>query len=384
MTQTTVFYAYRDSPPRRSALESHVGDAERYLLYGLDELVAGGLRVRHNLERTAPPPSWARVAGGASKRALEWAGGYGGDFATVLASLGEANRADVVFSTVDTVGIPLILLRRAGRVRPPLVYAAIGLPERLARLRGERMRRLYASALGTAATIVAYSEYEAETLRGWLEDRGRSTPVGFVPFGVNTKAFRPSKGAPVWDVVSVGADPHRDYELLLQVASTMPETSFLLVTTADRVRTLSPPANVSVEADLPFAEMQRRLSGARVVALPVRENSYSGATTVLLQSMATGKPAVVTQTRAIAAGYHLRDHENCRLVSPGDATAFARALGEVLQDETRARELGARARETVERELSWDRYADRIEAILLAAAERPAPLHSVTPEDPQR
>ena len=114
----------------------------------------------------------------------------------MLASLGEANRADVVFSTVDTVGIPLILLRRAGRVRPPLVYAAIGLPERLARLRGERMRRLYASALGTAATIVAYSEYEAETLRGWLEDRGRSTPVGFVPFGVNTKAFRPSKVLP--------------------------------------------------------------------------------------------------------------------------------------------------------------------------------------------
>ncbi len=88
------------------------------------------------------------IAGAALKWGLERAGGYGGDFATVLASLRRANRADVVLSTVDTVGIPLMLLARAGRLRAPLVYVAIGLPERLAQLRSERMERLYASALG--------------------------------------------------------------------------------------------------------------------------------------------------------------------------------------------------------------------------------------------
>jgi len=31
------------------------------------------------------------------------------------------------------------------------------------------------------------------------------------------------------------------------------------------------------------------LAGARCVALPVRDNSYSGATTTLLQAMAMGK-----------------------------------------------------------------------------------------------
>ena len=372
MTQTTVFYAFRDSAARRAALEARQGEPERYLLYGLDELTVRGLRVRHNLERTAPLPSWARVAGASSKWALERAGGYGGDFATVLASLGTANRADVVFSTVDTVGIPLMLLGRAGRVRPPLVYAAIGLPERLARLRGERMRRLYASALGSAATVLAYSEHEADVIREWLKSHRRSTQVEFVPFGVNTDAFLPSDEAPVCDVVSIGADPHRDYDLLLRIAVTMPETSFVVVTTAEHARSLAPsPANLTVETDLPFGEMRRRLASARVVALPVRENSYSGATTVLLQAMASGKPVVVTRTRAIASGYHLADEENCRLAPPGDVGAFGRALREVLQDESEARKLGAQARTTVELELSWDRYADRVETLLRGAAEGP-------------
>jgi glycosyltransferase involved in cell wall biosynthesis len=100
----------------------------------------------------------------------------------------------------------------------------------------------------------------------------------------------------------------------------------------------------------------------------VRENSYSGATTVLLQAMALGKPVVVARTAAIATGYGLEDGDNVRLVTPGDAAGFGRALADVLGDEETAGALGVRARATVESELSWDRYVERLERLLLAAA----------------
>jgi glycosyltransferase involved in cell wall biosynthesis len=374
---TTVFFSFRDSPERRRALDSSPGSAERYLLFGLDQLAARGVSVRHNLERRGAPPRWAVVGGGALKSPLEWAGGYGGDFATVLASLRRANSADVVFSTVDTVGIPLMLLRRAGRLRPPLVYVAIGLPERLARLRSERMRRLYASALGSCASVAAYSQHEADDLRSWLVRFGFSPRVAFVPFGVDSAAFRPQPGSATVDVVSVGTDPHRDFALLLRVATRMPDVGFRIVASRDHLRGLaSVPANVAIENDIPFEEMRRRLVEARVVALPVRENSYSGATTVLLQAMALGKPVVVTRTNAIATGYGLVDGENCRLVAPGDDAGFERALADVLRDEFHARALGASARATVERELTWERYVARIEELLRDAVAGPAPSRS--------
>jgi glycosyltransferase involved in cell wall biosynthesis len=110
--------------------------------------------------------------------------------------------------------------------------------------------------------------------------------------------------------------------------------------------------------------MRRRLERARVVALPVRENSYSGATTVLLQAMALAKPVVVTRTAAIATGYGLEDGANVRLVAPGDAEGFGGAIADLLGDDARSGELGARARASVEAELSWDRYVDRLAGIL--------------------
>lgn len=365
-----VFFCYRDSTQRRRALAAPPGSAERYVLFGLDQLRDRGLSARHNLERPGAP-GWARLAGGAMKRALETAGGYGGDFATVLDSLRVANRADVVHSTVDTVGIPLMLLKRRGRLRPPLVYIAIGLPERLAQLRNERMRRLYAAALESCAVVVAYSEKETEDLRRFLDGRVR---VEFVPFGVDTSAFAPNGASATGGVVSIGADPHRDFAFLLRIAARMPDVAFRIVTTSDHARSLpTPPENVALERDLPFDDMRRRLEQAEVVALPVRENTYSGATTVLLQAMALEKPVVVTRTSAIASGYGLVDGENVRLVEPGDEDTFARAVGDVLRDGFHARALGASARATVERSLTWERYVSRIEELLLEAAAAPAP-----------
>jgi glycosyltransferase involved in cell wall biosynthesis len=364
---TSLFYLFRDAPLRRAALAAEPGSPVRYSLYGLDQLAARGYDVRHNLEGERPSRA-ARVAGSALKRGLETAGGYGGDFATVIASLRRLDRADVVFSTVDTVGIPLMVLARGRVVRSPFVYAAIGLPERLERLGSTRMERFYARALGGASRIIAYSEHEADVLRQWAGARGVDASVEFVPFGVDVEAFSPSETPPEVDVVSVGADPQRDLELLLTVARSMPGTSFLVVTTTERARSLTLPPNVTVEADLPFDEMRRCLERARVVALPVRENSYSGATTVLLQAMALAKPVVVTRTAAIATGYGLEDGRNVRLVPPGDVAAFTRVLEAVLRAPVDARTLGSAARATATAALTWERYVDRLAGLLLEAA----------------
>jgi glycosyltransferase involved in cell wall biosynthesis len=351
-----IFIAYRDAPQRRAALTA--SGPERYRLFGLDELAAHGADVHHNLERRIP--AWARAVDWLLDKVVYGVGGYGGDFASVLASLREINRADVVLSTVDTVGLPLVLLKRLGLVRPPIVYVAVGLPERLVQLR--RLQSLYRRALTETRAIVSYAESEVRWLRDWLGDGAN---VVFVPFGVDTAHFAPVDRQPEVDVVSVGADPRRDFSLLTGIAARHPELTFRLIASAEHARALrGPTANVSVETDIPLDAVRERLAAARVVALPVRENSYSGATTTLLQAMAMAKPVVVSGTDAVATGYGLEDGVNCRLVPPGDAAAFEDALLETLTGADAATALGIRARERVERSLSWERYTNALWELL--------------------
>jgi glycosyltransferase involved in cell wall biosynthesis len=88
----------------------------------------------------------------------------------------------------------------------------------------------------------------------------------------------------------------------------------------------------------------------------------------LLQAMATAKPVVVSRTAAIARGYHLEDGANCRLVPPGDLAALEHAVSAYLVDGAHAAAVGVRARETVERHLTWQRYTDAIRELLVSAA----------------
>jgi glycosyltransferase involved in cell wall biosynthesis len=369
VTQVRAFVFFRDSPPRRAALATQPGAAERYALFGLDELGDRGVQAVHNLETTGPPPRWARAADSAINRVLDATGAYGGDFASVLPHLAEANRADVVFSTVDTVGIPLLLLQRSRLVRAPLVYTSIGLPERLERLRGKRVITAYRRALQGAAAIIAYSEHECSVLR---ETVGTTSPtVTFVPFGVDVSFFRPVSRTPDVDIVSVGIDPRRDFQSLVGIAERNPRLSVRIVCSRDHQRLLGHvPANVQVEVEIDLRDVHARFASARVVALPVQENTYSGATTTLLQAMAMAKPVVVSRTKALERGYGLVDGENCRLVTPGDETAFEGAVRGLLDDPDRARALGTAARATVEQGFTWDAYVDAVATVLRDAARR--------------
>ena len=367
-TELDVFFAFSDTPQRRAAFAAAPGVAERYCLFGLDQLRDRGVCVGHNLERS--PGMKARLAERAANRRLQWRGAWGGETATVLANRRRMNEADVVFSTAERVGVPLVLAAWKGLVETPIVFAWVGPLDRLERLRGT-IRDTYRDALSSVACLLTYSELTANRMREWLRDGGSEPVVRFVPFGVDTTDFRPdTRPSPEVDVVSVGADARRDFPLLLALAERNPDLGVRIVASRHSVPDGDVPANVEVELEVSFERMRHALGAARVVALPVRQNAYTGATTVLLQAMALGQAVVVSKTHAIASGYGLADGENCRLVEPGDLPAFEAATLDLLRDEDARNALGERARATVERSLTWDRYVDSVHGILLEAAQR--------------
>ena len=353
-----VFYFFRQSALRSDLIRNeHADPGARYLLYGMDHLNRQGLSGAHNLPLTGPaqspqgrPAHWLAFL-------IQKAGGLSGDFQTVFTHRRQANHYAVIFSTVDTVGVPLALVNRFGLIRPPLVYASVGLPERIARIKSGFLSHFYRKAYRRIPRFIAYGWEEALWIRRWLTLPDDDPRVSFIPFGVDEIYFTPRpETAPSVDVLSIGADPQRDFKLLLGIASRHPELSFRLIVDTDRAAELGTvPTNVEIRINVPFPEIRDHLAAAKVVALPVHENTYSAGTTTLLQAMAMARPVVVSQTGAIRNGYHLKDGDNCRLVPPGNDAAFETALLDSLRNPASA-SMGLSARQTVEQYLTWQHY----------------------------
>jgi glycosyltransferase involved in cell wall biosynthesis len=117
-------------------------------------------------------------------------------------------------------------------------------------------------------------------------------------------------------------------------------------------------AGEGVEVIGDAASVQPHVEQAAVVLAPVRTGG--GMRMKVLQAIAAGK-AVVTTSRGVE-GFNCFEEEPPVMVADG-AIAIATATSVLLEDDSRRRELGARARAFAERHHSPRSWAERLTSI---------------------
>ncbi len=185
----------------------------------------------------------------------------------------------------------------------------------------------------------------------------------------NPGAEADPSGGENFQIVSVGSDPNRDYATLVAADLPCPVhiVTALPVTlprhgsdvTVTRGSFFSSPLN-----DVAMRDLYR---GARVVVIPINDVFQPSGQSVTLQAMACGRPVVLSRNRGLWAPDLLIDGENLLLVPPGDPMALSVAVRRLIDDPAFARQLGARAKKTVEKHFALA-HMDRALAGLAALA----------------
>ncbi len=234
---------------------------------------------------------------------------------------------------------------------------------------------------GRASHVIAVTE----RIRAWLVEAGAvgAKDVTVVPNGVEPSllAARPrAGGGPADDPV---AEPtvlfagnlagYQGVELLLRafrrVIDRMPGARLLIVTDGDfgTYEPLARELGVCERLELVragFQELPGVLVRAQVAVNP--RLACDGIPQKLMNYMATGRPIVSFAGSAA----HLRHGRTAWVVEDGDVAEMAEAILRLLGDPALAERLGTAARREVAREYSWERTAEKVEAVygrLLAA-----------------
>jgi len=135
----------------------------------------------------------------------------------------------------------------------------------------------------------------------------------------------------------------------------------------DLARELGVADRVEFVGMLSHRETLDRMAAADVFSLPSWDEAFG---VVYVEAMAQGRPVVACRGEGIEDV--VTHGETGFLVEPRDAAGLAAAWSELLDHPDRARAMGARARETVLREHTWRRVAERLQELyadVLAAAD---------------
>ncbi|MDT0166879.1 glycosyltransferase [Actinotalea sp. AC32] len=317
--------------------------------YGLDRLAAHGYAVRD----WRPSPSVVDRARGVVRRV-----GGGIDW---LAP-GVPHGPEVVLSWDERMGVPLALRRGGAPVVTNIIWATEG---RLA----APVHRAIGAGLRRAARVFVHSSAQVPVLRdAFGVDEARIAPIAF---GVDADFFRPVDDAARVDrdlVVSVGNDRHRDFPTVLrafaQVRRARPSSRLVVVSRTVPAADVAAVDGATLVPSLGHADLCDLVQRAATTMVLTRPNTHVSGATAVLETLATGRPAVATANPGMAD--YARDG-GLVLVPAGDADAAARACLALLEDPSGADDQGALGRAAVDATFSTRGHAARLAGVLDAA-----------------
>jgi len=297
-----------------------------------------------------------------------------------------ASRADAVITR--DLGVASALLRVPRRLRPPVVYESHGYaPDVAAALPGmipaanapsatkvARLERREAFVWRNADGYVTITAGLADDLKQRLGER---RTLAVVPDGTRI-AVDPGRaiddqqqGAVVyaghlyaWKGVDVLLDALGQLGGVRGVIVGGYEKEPDLARLRERAARLGISDRVTFTGLVPPSAVAAYLRAARVLVLPNPASAISTRFTSplkLFEYMAAGRPIVASDLPSIREV--LRHEENALLVEPGNPTALAAGVRRLLEDRALADRL-ARAAMTDVQDYSWDRRAERLEALL--------------------
>lgn len=265
----------------------------------------------------------------------------GFQFGRALLSLTSMNKADVVLTNTDSIGLPVCFLKRLGLVKSPIVYA-VGLfyiqgklKEAIDGGKNTLFRKLYKWVLGASDHIIYHSPIEKEK----LAKLGLYNPTycTFVAMGSDGEFFKerlriltsnPQSSALV---LSVGRDYARDYETLFSAAKKLPDTQFVVICSKKNIDKLEIPENVNVLLDLSYKEIVDWYRKAIAIVIPMKEMWRSSGQMTLTDSIQMGKAIIASDVVGISH-YQLKNKDNVLLVPPESPEKLAKAVKLILND----------------------------------------------------
>ncbi len=273
-------------------------------------------------------------------------------------ALRNQNRFDCLIATHEASALPILLLKKMGLLRTPVIVINVALlhPKNTE----PRKQRLWKFLLPKAERILSYCSAQIP----WIsEELGIPTEkLGFIPLCVDTKFFHPEPAeAPEKPYcLSVGTNEGKDYATLVRALP--PGIPLKIVTDGMNAQvveeTRSPGQEIEVLQNVPIETLRKFYREAYFHVIPLHDSRFSSGQTVLLENMALGKVVLTSHVSSVLD--YVEAGKTALTVPSGDVEALARSLAAVWQNREHYRPIGENAARRVDQNFSSTLFAQRL------------------------
>jgi glycosyltransferase involved in cell wall biosynthesis len=238
-------------------------------------------------------------------------------------------RADVVWTHTESQYLAILLLLQfaGGRRRPKLIAQSIWLFDRWQKFPGLQ-KRLFSWLIGKVDILTVHSPENLAIARRMFPN----VPSELVLFGIAADKIVPPRSPTSTtnlNIVSLGNDEHRDWDLLIKAVGARPEWTLKIASQKVTPASIGTAINVQIAKVQNNDELFALYQWADVLVLAIKPNLHASGITVIQEAALQGVPVICSDTGGLRAYF---GGDEIRFVAPLDAAALRKAIDDLAGD----------------------------------------------------
>jgi len=256
-----------------------------YLFYGFNSFKNKNFNKEHNISKLSSPALMGLINKFLNFIFSSYKNKMGvlNYYDTILGILKIRSRNDILFSTVDSIGLLLLILKKNGIIKNRIVYSSIGLLDRI------NMSNINFSC---ADHIICYTNNEREKLISNFDIKPEK--ITSITFPAPEIRHNDNNTRDI-DVISIGNDLNRNFSTIIKLAEINPSLKFLIIT-SDTIKfkfLLNSPPNCVILTDISPNLIDYYISRSKIGVISINENSYSYGNITAMNFCAHGLPVLI-------------------------------------------------------------------------------------------
>jgi glycosyltransferase involved in cell wall biosynthesis len=278
-----------------------------------------------------------------------------------LALLPLMKNYDVLITSADSAGLPILALKKYRLLNKPVVYITSGLAGALINKKNTYIYKFYRDLLGQANVLVCYSQVEKEFFIKYTNLK--KSQLKFVSLGVDYEYFRPKKNIKKDIICAVGLDSCRDYKTLFEAVKDL-NIKVEIVCHTENIKNLSVPKNVKVHTLISISEVRKIYQRSIISVIPSYEKFRSTGQIVYLESASAHIPIIATKVKGLSTAFELKDNVHLLYSKEQDAQDLKEKISLLLNSPQKRKYLAAEAANLVKNNYTSKHLAKNLANII--------------------
>ena len=215
--------------------------------------------------------------------------------------------------------------------------------------------------------ILGKGEYEKA-----ISFHKKKSKIHYFPFCVDTNFWKTAQPLDInqnSEILFIGNDGNRDYEMLINIAKDLKQFNFRFITENSIIDKVHLP-NVVVERGkwgssvITDVDLRNIYVKSKIVVLPLKESTQPSGQSVCLQAMSLGVPVIISDTGGFWDKERFLHNESIYFINPNEITNWTKSLEAIHKDNVLLSRLSKKGQDLVDQEFSLKNFNSQLLSIL--------------------